>query len=100
MRNLGQTGGTPGADIRATLAWDLFTGDPNLKVGVIDTGIDYTPPDLAAHVWTNPPVPPGYGIDVDHHRYIDDIHGYDVGHHDGNPMYGYYHGAHRSTPPA
>src|SRR4029078_313264 len=54
MRNTGQTGGTPGGDLKATRAWDVFTGDPNLKIGIIDTGIDYNHPDLAANVWTNP----------------------------------------------
>src|SRR5215471_2487534 len=96
MRNVGQTGGTPGADIRATLAWDLFTGDPNLKVGVIDTGIDYTHPDLAANIWTNPGEIPGNGIDDDHNGYIDDIHGWDAVHHDGDPMDDHGHGTHCS----
>jgi len=44
LRNTGQTGGTAGADIKAALAWDQFTGDPNLKIGVIDTGVDYNHP--------------------------------------------------------
>ena len=65
MRNTGQTQGTPGADIRATNAWDVFTGDPNLKIGIIDTGVDYNHPDLAANVWTNPGEIPGNNIDDD-----------------------------------
>ncbi|HET7499047.1 MAG TPA: peptidase S8, partial [Candidatus Eisenbacteria bacterium] len=44
LRNTGQTGGTAGDDIKATLAWDQFTGDPNIKIGVIDTGVDYNHP--------------------------------------------------------
>ena len=39
--------GTPDADIDAPEAWALSTGSP-VKVAVIDTGIDYTHPDLAA----------------------------------------------------
>jgi subtilisin family serine protease len=96
MRNVGQTGGLPGADIRATQAWDLYTGDPNLKVGVIDTGIDWTHPDLAANVWTNPGEIPGNGIDDDHNGYVDDIHGYDFVNNDGNPMDDHGHGTHVS----
>jgi subtilisin family serine protease len=96
MRNTGQTGGTPGADIKATNAWDVFTGDPNLKVGVIDTGVDYTHPDLAANIWTNPGETPGNGIDDDNNGYIDDIHGYDFVNNDGDPMDDNGHGSHCS----
>lgn len=40
-------------NIKAPLAWDTFTGDPNFVVADIDTGIDYNHPDLAANVWTD-----------------------------------------------
>ncbi|MEQ1833329.1 MAG: S8 family serine peptidase, partial [Candidatus Eisenbacteria bacterium] len=96
MRNVGQTGGTPGADIRATSAWDLFTGDPEVKVGVIDTGIDFNHPDLAANIWTNPGEIAGNGIDDDHNGYVDDIHGYDFVNNDGSPMDDNGHGTHCS----
>src|SRR5438045_3537016 len=42
------------ADISAELAWDVSTGSTANAVGVVDTGIDYTHPDLAANVWTAP----------------------------------------------
>ena len=77
MRNTGQTGGTAGADIKAVNAWDVFTGDPNLKIGVIDTGVDFNHPDLAANVWTNPGEIPGNSLDDDNNGFVDDIHGYD-----------------------
>ena len=95
MRNTGQTGGTAGADIRATNAWDLFTGDPNLLLGVIDTGIDYNHPDLAANVWTNAVEAAGTtGVDDDGNGYVDDIHGYDFVNNDGDPMDDNGHGSH------
>src|SRR5262245_45461992 len=96
MRNTGQTGGTPGADIKATSAWDVFIGDPNVLVGVIDTGIDYNHPDLIDNVWTNPGEIPGNNIDDDHNGYVDDVHGYDFVNNDGDPFDDNGHGSHCS----
>jgi hypothetical protein len=96
MRNTGQTGGTAGADIKAPLAWDQFVGDPNIKIGVIDTGVDYNHPDLAANVWTNPGEIPGNGIDDEGNGYVDDVHGYDFANNDGDPFDDNGHGSHVS----
>ncbi len=46
--------GTAGADISAIAAWELSTGTSNHVVAVVDTGMDYTHPDLQANVWSAP----------------------------------------------
>ena len=94
LENVGQSGGTAGADISAVAAWDYFQGDANLVVGVIDTGIDYNHPDLAANMWVNPGEVAGNGLDDDGNGYIDDIHGINAITGSGNPMDDHYHGTH------
>ena len=44
----------PAADIDAASAWDVSTGSASQVVGIVDTGIDYSHPDLAANVWSAP----------------------------------------------
>ena len=63
-------------------------------VAIIDTGIDYTHPDLAANIWTNPGEIAGDGIDNDGNGYVDDVHGYDFVNNDGDPMDDHFHGTH------
>ncbi len=94
LRNVGQTGGTPGADINATRAWGVTTGQASTRIAVIDTGVDYNHPDLAANIWTNPGEIPGNGIDDDGNGYVDDVHGYNFVNHNGNPMDDNGHGTH------
>ncbi len=49
--NTGQTGGTPGADIRMPQAWDIEKGDSTILVAIVDDGIQYDHPDLEANMW-------------------------------------------------
>jgi hypothetical protein len=57
-QNTGQTvngtSGTPGDDEHAVPAWNVSTGSRSSVIGEVDTGVDYSHPDLAANIWTNP----------------------------------------------
>lgn len=94
LHNTGQTGGAVDADIDAPEAWDLYTGYPSALVAVIDTGVAYDHPDLAANTWTNPGEIPGNGTDDDGNGYVDDVYGYDFYNGDANPYDDHGHGTH------
>jgi subtilisin family serine protease len=96
LHNVGQSGGVADADIDAPEAWNTTTGSRNVVVAVIDTGIDYGHPDLAANVWTNPGEVAGDGIDNDRNGYVDDVRGWDFANNDADPMDDNGHGTHVS----
>ncbi len=98
LHNEGQTGGKVDADIDAPEAWQIHTGRTQAQgahiTAVIDTGVDYNHPDLAANMWVNPGEIPGDGIDNDGNGVIDDVHGYNAFADNGDPMDGQGHGTH------
>ena len=62
---------------RAGDAWAAgYTGSSDIYVGIIDEGVQYTHPDLAANMWVNT-AEISDGIDNDGNGYIDDVNGWD-----------------------
>jgi large repetitive protein len=93
LRNVGQQGGKPGADVNAPAAWDVVTGGP-VTVAVIDTGVDGDHPDLAENMWTNPGESENGADDGDVNGLADDLHGADFLDQDNDPDDDSGHGTH------
>jgi len=68
--------------INAESAWDINTGNNSIVVGIVDSGIAGTHPDLVDNLWVNPN--PGLG------GYVNDINGYNFtgGSQGGTPVGG------------
>ncbi len=88
-RNLGQNiagVGVAGADMNSVNAWLEIPGDtPGVLVAVIDSGIDFTHPELAGLAWKNSAEVCDNNLDDDNNGYIDDCDGWDFGDNDKTP---------------
>ena len=75
--NDNHAGAKAGCDVNAAEAWKTCTGDPSIIVAVLDEGVMYTHPDLAANMWCNPgETTQGAKTDGDGNGYDGDLHGY------------------------
>ncbi len=76
-------------------AWKITEGRGDIVVALVDSGMDYSHPDLENAVWTNEKEANGLpGVD-DGNGYIDDVHGWDfVENRPMAPVDGTGHGTH------
>ena len=68
-----------GADINLFEAWKTTAGDPAVIVAVMDGGVQWDHPDLAANMWVNEAELNGAeGVDDDGNGYEDDVYGWNT----------------------
>jgi thermitase len=95
LKNTGISGGKIGEDINILKAWEISKGSKDVKIAVIDTGVDYTHPDLKNQIEINLAELNGKpGVDDDGNGYVDDVYGYNFATKNADPMDGHGHGTH------
>jgi len=100
LRNFGQVDaagqlGHVGSDINVVPAWsEGVTGSKNVKVAIIDTGVDYTHPDLQDNILKNGGEIAGDGIDNDNNGFVDDVYGWNFSENVANGLDDHNHGTH------
>lgn len=69
---------TAGSDVNCAEAWEIYpeAGDPSIIVAVLDEGVMWSHPDLAANMWVNEDEEYASERDADGNGYAGDRYGY------------------------
>lgn len=92
LKNDGQNGGKTNADLAALKAWEKARGSDEVVVAVLDTGVDFTHPDLVSNIWFRPDGVPQYRDDE--LGTFNDVRGFNAADNQSDPMDDNGHGTH------
>jgi serine protease len=72
--------------INAQNAWNIFNGNSNITVAIVDNAVMWTHVDLVQNTYTNTSEIANNNVDDDGNGYVDDVHGWDVSDWDNNTI--------------
>jgi subtilisin family serine protease len=93
LHNTGLSGGVVDADVDGPEFWDIMESTPGIVIAVLDSGLNFTHPDLQNIAWINPGEVANDGADNDASGRIDDVNGWDFVNNDKNPADDHGHGS-------
>lgn len=93
LHNTGQSGGVADADVDGPEFWEGVWSVQDVVIAVLDSGLNFTHPDLQNRAWINPGEVED-GLDNDSSGKIDDLHGWDFVNNDKDPSDDHGHGSH------
>ena len=93
LHNTGQLSGTVDVDVDAPEFWDIIGSTPGIVIAVLDSGLNFTHPDLQNSAWINLSEISGDGIDNDSSGKVDDMNGWDFVNNDNTPTDDHGHGS-------